>query len=383
MTRSELETLIDGGDAEACIAAFRGMPEAERAKLASAAVARLRALAKGIPAQIAPLLDSATVHHVLPLISMDLTRLARYRAARAAVLATASFSQWKSVRSRGLPGNDVVFRILSDRRPAWLGEFVELICDEEDPMMMSSRWPLIRGLVRDGHCAPPRSSRYVDRMLTALPAEAMVSRVGLKDVLVADAGLLEHEIWRIFETEPGRGAIQLMSVAMGGVDRGATWDVALVQLAREGRISRERLLDATLDGLARDLHDMRARWFALLHDRLEPTPEERAARGARYVDLLGSRNASTIAFALSIVKDLLKAGRLDPAATVDRLAPALHTRTKGTVKQALALLDLAGNRSGNPALKARGRCRRRRPGSRSGRCPGGDPRLHRTERRSA
>ncbi len=37
MTKTELEALIDRGDAEACIVAFEGMPEAERTKLASAA----------------------------------------------------------------------------------------------------------------------------------------------------------------------------------------------------------------------------------------------------------------------------------------------------------------------------------------------------------
>jgi len=347
MTRSELEALIDGGDVEACIAAFQGMPEADRNKLGAASVARLRALAQGIPAQLAPFLHGEAVQ-LLPLMSMDRPRLASYRTARAAVLATASFSQWKRVKSRGLPTDDQIFRILSDRRPEWLGEFVEHICDEDE--RLGSRWPLIRRLVRDGYCGPPRSPRYIDRMLGSLPSEAWTSKVGLKDVLLGDPGLLEHEIWRIFETEPGPGSIQLISVVTAGARPELTWEVALTQLAAEGMISRARLLDACLDGLSHDLHDTRARWFAVLHDRLEPTPEELAERGDRYLDFLGSRNPSTVAFALKVVKDLLKAGRLDSAALVDRLAPALHARTKGTVRQALTLLDLAA-RGGGPTLR--------------------------------
>ena len=50
MTRTELEALIDGGNIEECIVAFLGMPEAERTKLGAAAVARLRALGKGVSA---------------------------------------------------------------------------------------------------------------------------------------------------------------------------------------------------------------------------------------------------------------------------------------------------------------------------------------------
>ena len=85
---------------------------------------------------------------------------------------------------------------------------------------------------------------------------------------------------------------------MSDKPKNVSWEVALVELAKEGRISRERLLDATIDGLSRDLHELRARWFAMLHDRLEPTSEELAARVTRYRDLLGSRNPSTVAFAL-------------------------------------------------------------------------------------
>ncbi len=126
--------------------------------------------------------------------------------------------------------------------------------------------------------ARPAAPRYIDRMLHALPGEAWSSKVALKDALLGDPGLLEHEIWRIFVNEPAPGSVQLFTATMQGVQPETTWDVALTELAKDGRISRERLLDAVLDGLSRDLHEMRARWFAYLHDRLDPTPAERAVR---------------------------------------------------------------------------------------------------------
>ena len=340
MTRAELEALIDAGDADACIAAFRGMPEAERLTLGAAAVARLRAVGKGVSARLAPFLEfdspsrnAAVDAQLLRSLSFDVPRLARYHAARAAVLATASFSQWKGVMGHGLPGNDVASRILSDRRPEWLAELLEQICDEED--RLNQRWPLVRRLVREGYSNPPRSPRYIDRMLSSLQGEGSHTGGGLAKVLLDDPGLLEHEIWRIFETEPGPLAVSLLARAGQHCPPELTWEGALAKLAAEGRIGRDRLLDATLDGLSRDMHEMRARWFAALHDKLEPTHEEKAARSARYVELLGSRNASTIAFAIKVLKGVVKRGEADRGAIVDRLAPAFHSRTKGTVKQAL------------------------------------------------
>src|SRR6202034_796310 len=110
----------------------------------------------------------------------------------AAVLATASLGQWKSVLRYGLPSDDLVLRILRHRRATWLNEMVELTCKSDDPF--NSRWNLIRGLVREGLCAPPKSGRYVDGMLRALITEAEFTKRSLKAVLLKDPALLEHEI---------------------------------------------------------------------------------------------------------------------------------------------------------------------------------------------
>ena len=48
MTRAELEAFIDAGNLKACLSRLEGMPEAERAKLGAAAVARLKAIVKGV-----------------------------------------------------------------------------------------------------------------------------------------------------------------------------------------------------------------------------------------------------------------------------------------------------------------------------------------------
>ena len=311
----------------------------------------MRTLGKGVSARIAPLIDAENVGQILALMSIDAPHAARYRAARVVVLSTASFSQWKGVKAHGLPSNEAAFRVLSDRRPEWLDQLVELVCDEED--RLNQRRPLIRRLVREGYCRAPGGPRYIDLMLASLQMEASRKEGGLAAVLLDDPGLLEYEIWRIFDTEPGPRTASLLMPSTDAIPAKFAWDGALAQLAREGRIARERLLDAALDGLSRDMHELRARWFASLHDRLEPTLDERAAQSARYVDFLASRNPSTVGFALKVLKGLLKEGRLDPDGFIDHLTPVFHARTKGTLKQALALLDLAVGRSNDSAIKSR------------------------------
>jgi hypothetical protein len=351
MTKEELDALIDGGSAEACVVAFEGMPEAERKKLGAAAVAHLRTLGKLVPGRISIAFDSELEPRIMQLLSIDESVPARFRAARVAALATASLGQWKGVRRHGLPSNELTLRILRDRRPPWLDELLELVCEEDDGLVR--RWPLIRGLVREGLCQPPKSGRYIDRMLNGLVDQASRHPGGLRAVLLEDSGLLEHEIWRMFETEPGPRAVQLISAGMQVGKPEATWEVALPALASEGRIPRERLLDACLDGLSRDLHDLRARLFGAIHDRLAPTAEEMSARSTRYLELLGSRNPSAITFVLRAVRGLLKSGRVQLADLVERLATALHARTKATVKQALTLLDQAVRQQEDPALRLR------------------------------
>ena len=68
---------------------------------------------------------------------------------------------------------------------------------------------------------------------------------------------------------------------------------------------------------------------------------------------MGSRNPPTVTFALKVLKELMKSRRVDPGSVVDRLGPALHARTKGTVKQALSLLEMAVRQSEDSDLSRR------------------------------
>ena len=211
-------------------------------------------------------------------------------------------------------------------------------------MSLADAWSYARTLIRAGLCERLRSVRYIDGMVVA----AIHQSIGrtLRQTLLADPGLLDDEAWEIFAVEPIPGRLDILSVSSFGPSD-FRWEVALAGLAAEGRIDRVRLLDASLDGLERDFHEARARWFAAMHEALRPTLDERAERGDRTLGLLGSRNPSTVLFALKAVGVLDKADRLDPAALLDAVGPALLARAQGTALLAIGLVAHAAGRRGD------------------------------------
>ena len=103
------------------------------------------------------------------------------------------------------------------------------------------------------------------------------------------------------------------------------------ELARESRIPRARLLDATLDGLGRDFHDQRVRWFVALHELLEPTPSDQAGFAKRLPRASWAVvTLRRLTLRLKILRQLDKAELIDPAALVVSIAPAVQARTKGS-----------------------------------------------------
>jgi hypothetical protein len=198
MTRGELEALIDAGNLKACLTRLEGMPEAKRAQLGAAAVARLKAIVKGVRPGTFTWLNQNDDFRLSDVMTEDPwsdTRaqsdvpqnLETFNTARAAVLATASLAQWKSVLRYGLPSDKLVLRILRDRRLTWLNEMVELICESDDPF--HSRWNLIRGLAREGLSAPPKSGLYIDRMLRVLMDESSATERKSESGLAQRSGL--------------------------------------------------------------------------------------------------------------------------------------------------------------------------------------------------
>jgi hypothetical protein len=326
LTAEKLTAILQQGDEQACLAFFSGATEAQRQTVAELAGRWFKEQCAQMFIETGPGRFSRN-----PLLT----------SAAVAVLATGSFSQLKKLGWRAIPEEGLAYQILADRCPSWLDDWARLVLEAQPRF-----WPTVRRLVREGLCARPETDNYWLGMLDT-HSNALGHSKSVRKGLLADPGLLD-EVWRLFEIE-GSGEFSLAARDNCSQPDGR-WETALVQLAAEGKLSRARLLDASLDALARDFAQFRAGWFSRFHEALQPTLAERAERAERYLHLLASKIPPTVSFALNALTLLDKASKLAPATVVAHIGPALFARQKGTVQKALKLLDRAAQTE--PAVSA-------------------------------
>jgi uncharacterized protein DUF6493 len=242
------------------------------------------------------------------------------------VLGVATGAELRKAGPWGLPPTEIAVETLK-HRPTLITDLVDAIADMA-PTRWNPQFAVMRTLVRERLTDPPANPGYILALIHGLAKPKGSILEGLR----ADPGLLDHEIWRLFEIEGGG------ETSLAAHDKytpeASSWSRALETLSREGKLSRARLLDASLDALGRDFGPFRAAWFAQFHELLSPTCEEREEREAAYLALLGSPVPATVSFAIRALDDI---GELSDA-SVDRLSPALTSKATSTVKGAIKLL---------------------------------------------
>lgn len=325
----ELQAIIDKGDAAACLKFFAKASEPDRralAKTAQAAAKRNDKLLRQGDRQGSKL---------------------RFAAAQIAVLATSSLSELKSLGWLGWPDAKTTFELLSSRRPEWLPEYTEYILERN-----VRSWPLVRALVRRGLCPRPRHDNYTLGMLGNLDSwsndhlHVEPHKSSLIENLRADRELLQ-EVWELFRIE-GQGDLTLAAhdkyLKLRETNAKFCWNLALKELSQTGELSRDRLLDESLEALNRGFSQFRVAWFSQFHELLEPTVKERVKRQEKYVVLLASPIPPTVTFALDALDVIDKARPLAAEAMIESLQPVLLAKHKGTAKRAVQWLDRLASR---------------------------------------
>jgi Family of unknown function (DUF6493) len=259
---------------------------------------------------------------------------------------------------------DEIANVYADRRPPWLAELVDQRLQERlssSPVFAGGQgaleaWFMARRLVRLGAIVRPAIQQYTTRMPVALYREGWVSagqastawqpnaRPGLLhhplDGLLADPGLLDHEVWRLFEVP---GAARELVRCKG------TWEEALATLSERGLLDRGRLIDACLDAFFKDFAASQVGWYATFHDRMAPAVDEVAARTGKYIALLATNSAHGVALAQRACDRLLAAGRL-PLADLLAASPPLLLFPHKSI--AIRQLKLLGKVAGEPSVRA-------------------------------
>ncbi|HWB00880.1 MAG TPA: DUF6493 family protein [Pirellulales bacterium] len=333
MTPEELEGLIKRDDAMVLAEALGPLSESERSKLSKHADALLKECnqyqqrysdIQSGKAQPSPLMQrlfddgSAGLRNKL-------------RAAEVAVFALCPLS---SVRKVEFQETDAILEVLTVRRPEWIDSWLQLQFEKQVYRMT---WGGFWRLFKAGGCSKPTSDAYY-RFL-ALQANVGSDRM-LGDRLAEEPELLE-DVWRLFEVETLAFAFDDQPDPPGR----ESWTSALCRLAQRGTLDRQRLLDATLKGLTTGFKNNVLTSFARVHDRLEPTIDEIAARQATYADLLNVKTDLVVAFAMTMFKKIDQAKQLNDDLFVAAAPSVFALPTKARAKSALDLLQKIGIRS--------------------------------------
>jgi hypothetical protein len=253
------------------------------------------------------------------------------------------------------PGDyDAFAGILADRKPSWLPALVSQMLDRRHDGGVKA-WPLARRLVRIGAIDRPDLDAYAVKMVRELahestPASAAYMRTEeesrrlgadaeqLTALVLDDPDLLNDEIWRLF-TVPGVGSQMKHRVYGDFLLPGTQWAETLIRLVALGKLDRGRLLDACLDAFLRDFPPNHVTWYAMVHDQLAPTVEEKAKRSERYLALLAALGAPGLTVGQRGCSELLDAGLLDPIAFLAASSAPLARPQKSAATAQLKLIS--------------------------------------------
>lgn len=347
MTPERLQELILEGQPGEIAAALAPLPEKERKKISRAASSLYRQLQRGELAKDAP----PPLRALFERIKGSLSRaepISPYNNGQLAILGVCPLSVTRKLDIWYVRDEyeAALLKVLGDRRPDWIDEWLEFRLDEE---FHGLSWRLVRQLIRDGVCARPRCDGYI--RLLAQGLNVVWQRPGeeppppLSQLLLADPELLENEIWRLFEVETTAFTFDWGENHPHRPEGYESWSTALIRLAREGAIDRQRLLDATLSGLSTGFKQNQLAGYHRLHTRLEPTGSEIRRRESVYRDLLGAKTGHVVQFALKMLGTLDRAGELDGRAFLEAAPPVFLLSTKGPSSKVLRLTKRLVGRS--------------------------------------
>jgi len=235
----------------------------------------------------------------------------------------------------------IMMGILEDRRPDWLGDWVEWKLQQE---FHNLDFETIRKWIKDGLIDKADTPEYyslfirsVDIFLSKKHRHAIQPKdyEPLSKRLREDPILL-GDVLTVFKYENNALSTNDWQ-AEHAHPKYQSWSDALLDLMRTGDVSRKVLLDTSLDSLSADLKNTQLANNHKFHLRLDPTGNEIADREKSYRELLTHPVGHVVKFALGQIVKLHKAKRLDRSAFLSELPMIFQAGGKGNAKTALRL----------------------------------------------
>ncbi|MDY0169769.1 MAG: DUF6493 family protein [Thermoguttaceae bacterium] len=244
---------------------------------------------------------------------------------------------WSSSISDAVAGShpfeQAAVKILTDRRPDWADQWLELqLADQRDQTLSAA---LVRRLIRDGVCSRPKSDGYA-KVISNLCREADFDN---------DPELLE-DAWLLFQVPTGAFGfitrIKRIEAEQHWKEKSADpcWPRWFYYLAHHGKIDRGRLLDALLAALWREFPTQERAGLVHFHNLLAPTEEELLARQHAYIELLRNPGPPVVTFTLQVLKSLAKSEQFSAGEFLRAVPSVFDITTKAQPKLALAVLKI-------------------------------------------
>ena len=240
-----------------------------------------------------------------------------------------------------------MLQILEARRPKWLADWLAWEWKQETPV---ASWYLERGLIRCGALPPNDSPAYYARMAMedrVLQSEYVDTYDTLplfknrREMLEADPGLFQHDIWRLLETD---------TFAFRYAHFG--WPDLMVELCQAGKLDRAKLLARCVHGMSLPLSVTTLGGLVKFHDQLSPSNAERQVLLQDYLCLLHQNHAGVVGLAISSLEKLHRIQQLPLEEFTQHLPAVFALEKKGAVKSALKLMDaMAWHFSADPGLR--------------------------------
>lgn len=339
MTPEDLESLVLGYDDSSRLeAALAPLTEPERAKLSTAAQKLFKQLYRNKADQAA----SDRLKTFIGRRKGKVWELWNAPETCLATLAVFGLCPISVVKKRDIriwhSGYEAFDRIIRDRRPDWLDEWIAH--DLGDDVSTQLDFRILRGWIRDGICRKPEVEGYYRMFAWFLMRTGFYTRgevvPPISVQLLEDPDMLV-DVEALFRVENIAFNTNAW-LTKGAAPDHETWTDALLKLSAGGHLDREYLLGLALEGLTRDLKQNQLAGFHGFYKRMAPSDEEQVRHQQRYIDLLCLPVGHVVKFAIDMLAGIEKKGGLDTEPVLREIQAVFSSGAKGNATAALKLI---------------------------------------------
>jgi len=224
---------------------------------------------------------------------------------------------------------DIVCKLLLERRPEWIGEWLEHNLNQD---FSGVDWDLVSFCIKNDLCSRLDSDQYIEAMISGIEntwgdsaKDSVFTALGKND------WLFEYEIWRIFEVD------SWCFEKYKGDAGDDSWRQALIKISIEKPEYKSRLLKKSLEGLFTSQKNPVHQGFIHFYNGFEINTSERKSLEVLYMSLLTSNKTFVVAFALKQLELLFLDDQLDNDSFFANTQRILSGDVKGQQKKCLKI----------------------------------------------